>query len=76
MAYKKMFGDTIYRLRKQKKLSRFELGSLLGVDSLAVRNWELHEGCPTITLLPFLVQLLNDTEGDLFLYYYDFVEAA
>jgi len=76
MAYKKMFGDTIYRLRKQKKLSRFELGSLLGVDSLAVRNWELHKGCPTITLLPFLVQLLNDTEGDLFLYYYDFVEAV
>jgi len=76
MAHQRMFGDTVYRLRKQKKLSESELGLLLGVGSRAVRKWELHDECPSITLLPFLVELLDDTEGDLFLYYYDFLEAV
>jgi len=71
-----LFGDAVYRLRKQKKLSQFKLGALLGVECKAVKKWELHEECPSINLLPFLVQLLDDTEGDLFLYYYDFMGAA
>jgi len=76
MIYQQLFGNTVYSLRKQKRLSQSELSILLGVDSKAVKKWELHEECPSITLLPFLVELLNDTEGDLFLYYYDFLEVA
>jgi transcriptional regulator with XRE-family HTH domain len=68
-----MFGDTIYRLRKKKKLSLCELGKLLGTDSKVIYKWESHKECPSITLVPLLVQLLDDDEGDLFLYYYDFV---
>jgi transcriptional regulator with XRE-family HTH domain len=74
--YKEMFGDTVYRLRKEKKLSRYELGKLLGIDRETVRKWEAHEECPSVNLLPLLVELLDDTEGDLFLYYYDFLEIA
>ena len=74
--YKKMLGDTIYRLRKEKGLSQAELGALLNVDSKAVKKWELYVECPGITLLPVLVELLNDAEGNLFLYYYDFVGVA
>ena len=76
MVYKKMFGDTIYRLRKEKRMSQSELGTLLGIGGKAVGKWESHEECPGITLLPILVQLLDDTEGDLFLHYYDFVGVA
>jgi transcriptional regulator with XRE-family HTH domain len=76
MMYKEMFGDTVYRLRKMKKLSRCELGKLLGIDRETVRKWETHEECPSVNLLPLLVELLDDTEGDLFLYYYDFLEVA
>ena len=70
--YKKRFGDTVYRLRKEKGLSQSELGTLLGIGSKAVGKWEAYKECPSITLLPLLVQLLDDAEGDLFLYYYDF----
>jgi DNA-binding transcriptional regulator YiaG len=73
---KKMFGDTVCRLRKGKKLSRCELGKLLGIGTETVRKWEAHEECPCVNLLPLLVELLDDTEGDLFLYYYDFLEVA
>jgi len=76
MAHKKLFGEAVYRLRKEKRLSQSELGALVGVDSKIIDRWESYKECPGITLLPFLVQLLNDTEGDLFLYYYDFMEAA
>ena len=74
--YKKMLGDTVCRLRKEKRLSQSELGALLGIGSKAVGKWESHEECPSITLLPILVELLNDAEGDLFLYYYDFMGVA
>ncbi|MDR2952535.1 MAG: helix-turn-helix domain-containing protein [Treponema sp.] len=74
--HKEMFGNTVYRLRKRKKLSRRELGKLLGVNEKTVNKWEAHKECPSVNLLPLLVELLNDTEGDLFLYYYDFLEVA
>jgi DNA-binding transcriptional regulator YiaG len=74
--YKEMFGDTVCRLRKEKKLSRCELGKLLGINGKTVKKWEAHMECPGINLLPLLVELLDDTEGSLFLYYYDFLEVA
>lgn len=76
MMYKELFGDTVCRLRKGKKLSRRELGQLLGINRETVKKWETHEECPSVFLLPLLVELLDDTEGDLFLYYYDFLEVA
>ncbi|MCL2411537.1 MAG: helix-turn-helix domain-containing protein [Treponema sp.] len=63
--YKKMLGDTIYRLRKEKGLSQSELGELVGVSNKAVSKWETYEANPDITLLPLLAQVLGVTTDEL-----------
>jgi len=73
--HKKMLGDTICKLRKEKGLSQSELGRLAGVSGKTVRKWEKYRGCPNIRLLPLLDRILGteNVDGDIFLYYYDFV---
>ena len=56
--YKRMLGETIYRLRKERGLSQDELGKLVGVSNKAVSKWETYEANPDITLLPLLAQFL------------------
>jgi transcriptional regulator with XRE-family HTH domain len=63
--YKKMLGDTIYRLRKEKGLSQAELGEFVGVSNKAVSKWETYEANPDITLLPLLAQALGVTTDEL-----------
>ncbi|MDR2952536.1 MAG: helix-turn-helix transcriptional regulator [Treponema sp.] len=63
--YKKMLGDTIYRLRKEKGLSQSELGEFVGVSNKAVSKWETYEANPDITLLPLLAQALGVTTDEL-----------
>jgi transcriptional regulator with XRE-family HTH domain len=74
---KKMLGDTIYRLRTERGLSRSKLAELVGVDVNYVIKWETYKECPNINLIPLLDQLLEKskegTDSDLYLYYYDFV---
>jgi len=73
--YKTMLGDTIYRLRKERGLSQAELGRLAGVSGKTVSKWEKYRGCPNIRLVPLLNRILytENIDGDIFLYYYDFV---
>ena len=63
--YKRMLGDTIYRLRKEKDMSQDELGKLVGVSNKAVSKWETYEANPDITLLPLLAQSLGVTTDEL-----------
>jgi len=63
--YKRMLGETIYRLRKEKGLSQEELGKLVGVSNKAVSKWETYEANPDITLLPLLAQSLGVTADEL-----------
>jgi transcriptional regulator with XRE-family HTH domain len=63
--YKKMLGETIYRLRKAKGMSQDELGKLVGVSNKAVSKWETYEANPDITLLPLLSQALGVTCDEL-----------
>ena len=63
--YKRMLGETIYRLRKEKGLSQEELGKLVGVSNKAVSKWETYEANPDITLLPLLAQVLGVTADEL-----------
>jgi len=63
--YKKMLGETIYRLRKEKGMSQDELGKLVGVSNKAVSKWETYEANPDITLLPLLAQSLGVTTDEL-----------
>jgi transcriptional regulator with XRE-family HTH domain len=62
---KKMLGDTIYRLRKEKGLSQDELGKLVGVSNKAVSKWETNEANPDITLLPLLAKTFGVTADEL-----------
>jgi transcriptional regulator with XRE-family HTH domain len=62
---KRMLGDTIYRLRKEKGLSQEELGKMVGVSNKAVSKWETYEANPDITLLPLLAQALGITTDEL-----------
>jgi len=72
---KEMLGDTICKLRREKGLSPSELGRLAGVSGKTVRQWEKHKDCPNIRLVPLLDKILgtDGIDGDIFLYYYDFV---
>ena len=63
--YKRMLGETIYRLRKAKGISQDELGKLVGVSNKAVSKWETYEANPDITLLPLLAQSLGVTCDEL-----------
>ena len=63
--YKRMLGETIYRLRKEKGLSQSELGKFVGVSNKAVSKWETYEANPDITLLPLLAQALGVTTDEL-----------
>jgi len=63
--FKRMLGETIYRLRKEKGLSQEELGKLVGVSNKAVSKWETYEANPDITLLPLLAQSLGVTADEL-----------
>jgi len=63
--YKRMLGETIYRLRKEKGMSQDELGKLVGVSNKAVSKWETYEANPDITLLPLLAQSLGVTTDEL-----------
>jgi transcriptional regulator with XRE-family HTH domain len=62
---KRMLGDTIYRLRKEKGLSQDELGKLVGVSNKAVSKWETNEANPDITLLPLLAKTFGVTIDEL-----------
>jgi transcriptional regulator with XRE-family HTH domain len=63
--FKRMLGETIYRLRKEKGLSQDDLGKLVGVSNKAVSKWETYESNPDITLLPLLAQSLGVTTDEL-----------
>ena len=63
--HKKMLGDTIHRLRKEKGLSQSELGEAVGVSNKAVSKWETHDANPDISLLPLLAKTLGVTADEL-----------
>lgn len=65
MKYKKMLGETIFKLRKEKGLSQAELGSLVGVSNKAVSKWETDEANPEISLLPLLAETLGVSVDEL-----------
>lgn len=65
MKYRKMLGDTIYRLRTAKGLSQSELGGMVGVSNKAVSKWETDEANPDISLLPRLAEIFEVTTDEL-----------
>jgi len=62
---RKMLGDTIQRLRKERGMSQAKLGETMGVSNMAVSKWETREANPDISLLPLLAEALGVTIDEL-----------
>lgn len=65
MINKKMLGDFIYALRKEKGYSQSELGDLVGVSNKAVSKWETNEANPDLSVVPKLAEALGVTADEL-----------
>lgn len=52
-------GETIFRLRKKKKITQEELGKFIGVSTAAVSKWESGNSYPDITFLPLLADFFD-----------------
>ena len=55
----------ISKLRKEKKLTQKDLAEQLGVTDKAVSKWERGLGCPDISLLSKLSQVLGVTTSEI-----------
>ena len=59
-----LIGALIRRLRTEHKLTQRQLALQLNVSDKAVSKWERGLGCPDISLLPALAQVLGvELEG-------------
>ena len=56
-----VFGNTLSRLRKRKKLTQSALADQLNISDKSVSKWETGAGYPDITLLPQLAHILGTT---------------
>ena len=52
-------GERIFKLRKDKKLSREFLGEKIGVSKTAIKNWEDGENSPKVEFLESLAKYFN-----------------
>ena len=52
-------GGLIRQLRTEKKLTQKELAERIGVSDKAVSKWERGCGCPDVSLLPALAEVLG-----------------
>ena len=58
MDYEKI-GGLIRSLRTQQALTQLQLAGRIGVSDKAVSKWERGQGCPDVSLLPRLAQILE-----------------
>ena len=59
-------GETIKKLRNQKKVTQEKLAESLGVTPQAISRWESGAGYPAIDYLPDLAAFSGGDEGDRF----------
>jgi len=52
-------GKLIYNLRKEKDMTQKQLADLMNISDKAISKWERGLGCPDISLLPELSQILG-----------------
>lgn len=52
-------GNVIFSLRKEKKLTQKELADLMNISDKTVSKWERGIGCPDVSLLRELSEILN-----------------
>lgn len=59
------FGEFIFKLRKQKKLTQSQLGEKLGVSDKAVSKWENGAAKPSVDMLYKLAEFFNVSVDEL-----------
>ncbi len=59
------FGEFLYELRKEKRMTQAELANALGVSNKAVSKWELGEAMPETSLLLPLSRIFDVTVDEL-----------
>lgn len=52
-------GKLIYSLRKEKQLTQQQLADCMNISDKAVSKWERGLGCPDVSLLPELAEILG-----------------
>lgn len=52
-------GQLIYSLRKEKQFTQQQLADCLNISDKAVSKWERGLGCPDVSLLPQLAEILG-----------------
>ena len=52
-------GQLIYSLRKEKDMTQKQLAELMNISDKAISKWERGLGCPDVSLLPELSQILG-----------------
>lgn len=52
-------GKLIYELRNRKNLTQKELAEKINISDKAVSKWERGEGCPDVSILPKLSEILG-----------------
>lgn len=52
-------GKLIYTLRKEKNMTQKQLADLMNISDKAISKWERGLGCPDVSLLPELSQILG-----------------
>lgn len=52
-------GKLIYNLRKEKDMTQKQLADLMNISDKAISKWERGLGCPDVSLLPELSQILG-----------------
>jgi len=52
-------GKLIYTLRKEKKLTQRQMADRMNISDRAVSKWERGLGCPDVSLLPELSEILG-----------------
>ena len=62
---KKILGERIKRLRKEKNLTLKQLGELMGVSESAISVWETGQYVPSYRMIILLCETLNITADEL-----------
>ena len=55
----KKVGSLIYELRKNKNMTQKQIADLMNISDKTISKWERGLGCPDISLLPKLSQILG-----------------
>lgn len=55
----KKIGQLIYKLRKEKAMTQKQLADIMNISDKAISKWERGQGCPDVSLLPELAQILG-----------------